>query len=90
MQEMCQEMHVIRWMFTVSVIKCPLVLFVNFTITSENKYGQIKVIECPPNYANQWGKHSSKKANPNVESKGGYGWLVEKYFRNKEPIVNLQ
>ena len=67
MQEMCQEMHEIRWMFTISVTKCPLVLFVNFTIISENKYGQIKVIECPPNYANQWGKHSSAKPNLNKE-----------------------
>ena len=101
MQEMCPEVHVIRWMLTISTTKCSLVLLENFIITSDEKYSQIKVIECPPNSANQWGKNSTAKlnlnketsteANPNVESKGGYGLLVEKkYFRNKELIVNLQ
>lgn len=88
MQEMCPEVHVIRWMLTISTTKYSLGLVVNFIIASDEKYGQIKVIRCPPNSANQWGKNSSAKlnlnketsteANPNVESKGGYGWLVEK------------
>ena len=39
--EICRAMYVIRWMpFSISVTKGPVVLLVNFSITSGVKYGQ--------------------------------------------------
>lgn len=30
--------------------KCPVTLLIDFTITSGEKYGQVKGTKCPPNY----------------------------------------
>jgi len=52
-------------LFLISVTKCPVAILVNFIITSGEKYGQVKVIKCLPNY-NPW-RDINSDPSPNIK-----------------------
>jgi len=70
-----------NWMhatFNKQFTKCPVTFLIDFTITSGEKYGQVKGTKCPPNY-NPWRDISSNptwrvtlfltlKNNPNTNA----------------------
>ena len=58
-------MIIIITLSSISVTKCPVALLVNFAVTSGEKYGQIKVTKCPPNYY-PW-RVINSNPNPNLK-----------------------
>ena len=53
-------------LISVSVTKSPLAFIINFIITSGKKYGQVKVMKCPPYSSPE--RCINSNVNPNLKN----------------------